>query len=72
MDPKIHTIAYLRSHSALLLTGILAASAHTVQMTDNEKVSAALYLHAERLFHIAFSSTAQSPELVVVSPKPTV
>lgn len=66
MDPDLHTVEFLRTHSCLLLTAVLAAAAQTKMDTGSRNLSRTLYLHTERLFLIAISSDAKSPEIVLV------
>lgn len=68
MDPTLHTVDYLRAHSCLLLTAVLAAAAQTDTTVEAHSLADTLYLHAERLFLIAISSDAKSPEIVLVGP----
>lgn len=67
MDPKLHSLAYLRRHSALLLTAVLAAAVQMCPQLDTHATGLRLYAHVERLFLITLSTNAKSPDIVLVS-----
>lgn len=67
MDPALHTVHYMRKHSALLLTSILAASTQTRQQDGDRALALSLYSHAERLYLVVLTTNAKSAELVWVS-----
>ena len=66
MDPSLHTLEYIRKHSALLLTSILAASTQTRQQDGDRALALSLYSHAERLYLFVLTTNAKSAELVWV------
>ena len=68
LDPVLHTLPYIRSHSALLTTVILATSALTMPDSAMRAVADRLYGHAERLLLIVHSCNAKSVEIVQVEP----
>jgi len=66
MDPALHTVDYMRKHSALLLTSIMAVSTQTRQHEGDRALALSLYSHAERLYLVVLATNAKSAELVWV------
>ncbi|KAH8896893.1 hypothetical protein GQ53DRAFT_639368, partial [Thozetella sp. PMI_491] len=59
-DPLFHTFAYVRQHSPLLLTAVLAAAAKAF----NTSLAKPLRAHAEKLLAEAFLSGAKSANII--------
>ena len=69
LDPSLHTLAYVRSRSALLMTTLLAVGATalaSLHPLDGEQVSEALALqaHAERLVLVVYAASARSIDII--------
>ena len=78
LDPSLHTLAYVRSRSALLtsvLTAVGATALASLDPMDEAQVAEALRLqaHAERLMLVVFAACARSIDIIqahIVSPLP--
>jgi len=63
LDPSVHTVDFVRSRSALLMTSMLAASA--LFIPSGEALSKRLSSHSKHLAHYVISKRYRSPEIVL-------
>ncbi|KAM0174512.1 hypothetical protein ACHAPF_006063 [Botrytis cinerea] len=63
LDPSVHTVDFVRSRSALLMTSMLAASA--LFIPSGEALSKRLSNHSKHLAHYVISKRYRSPEIVL-------
>ncbi|KAM0154993.1 hypothetical protein ACHAQE_006974 [Botrytis cinerea] len=63
LDPSVHTVEFVRSRSALLMTSMLAASA--LFIPSGEALSKRLSNHSKHLAHYVISKRYRSPEIVL-------
>lgn len=69
LDPALHTLAYVRSRSALLMATVAAVGATTLASLsplDEIQVAEAMRLqaHAERLVLVVFAAGARSIDII--------
>lgn len=64
LDPKIYTLAAMRSRSALLTTVVLATVAMMTEFPGSKELALVLYKHAQSLVVTIVSRNAKSTEIV--------
>lgn len=69
LDPSLHTLAWVRTRSALLTTAILALGSTalaTAPQSSNEQITEALSLHAhaEKLNLVVYATAARSVDII--------